>query len=133
MVIQSALQDPRFSPLLKEEVCFVDIELSILTPFKPLPSVDDIVIGRHGLLLKKSYHSGVLLPQVPVEWGWTVLEFLEHTSKKAGLERDGWKGSSLFYLRFYVYSLVILYLCLTTISGRVFKTLEVNYSKGFST
>ncbi len=55
---------------------------------KDLPK--EIKIGVHGLIVEKGFYKGLLLPQVPVEWGWDEMEFLSQTCWKAGLPPDCW-------------------------------------------
>ncbi len=91
MAYAAAFEDPRFPPLRAEELPYIDIEISVLTPFKKISDVKEIEIGKHGLMIRKDGYSGLLLPQVPVEWKWDLREFLEHTCIKAGLNKDAWK------------------------------------------
>jgi AmmeMemoRadiSam system protein A len=90
MALQAALHDPRFRPLAAKEVREIEIEISALTPLRPVADVNEIKVGIHGLYISKGYHGGVLLPQVAVEHGWDREEFLAHTCMKAGLPPDAW-------------------------------------------
>lgn len=91
----AAFEDTRFSPVTKDEALHLEIELSILSPPKPIHA-DAIEIGRHGLLISMAGHRGLLLPQVPVEHHWDRATFLEQTCRKAGLPLDAWqKGASI--------------------------------------
>ena len=83
--------DLRFDPVQSHELSDVDLEISILTPEWEIASIDEIEIGRHGLIVEQGYRRGLLLPQVPVEHDWRVMTFLEHTCLKAGLPRDAWQ------------------------------------------
>jgi AmmeMemoRadiSam system protein B/AmmeMemoRadiSam system protein A len=85
MAIQAAVEDPRFPPVRENELKDITIEISVLTPMKPLKSLDDIVVGRDGLLLRKGFNQGVFLPQVPGEQGWDKKAYLENLCYKAGL------------------------------------------------
>ena len=97
--------DPRFAPVQPHEVADLDIEISVLNPRQPVASVDDVVVGRHGLIVEHGRHYGVLLPQVPTERGWDRVTFVEHTCLKAGLARDGWRqGARLFVFEADVFS-----------------------------
>jgi len=89
----SACQDSRFvsNPVTSAELERLDIEISYLTPMQRVRNVDDIIIGRHGLLVSLGYRRGVLLPQVAGRRGWTRAEFLAQTCRKAGLPMDAWK------------------------------------------
>ncbi len=95
--IASATQDPRFSPVQPPELDEISFEITILTPPKeikvddPLQLPSKIKVGRDGLIIKHGYRSGLLLPQVPTEYGWNETEFLDHTCQKAGLPLDCWK------------------------------------------
>ena len=85
MARKAALRDPRFRPVRPEEVEKLHIEISVLTPLRPLDDVLEVEVGRHGLLIAQGNASGVLLPQVPVELGWDRRTFLEQVCRKAGL------------------------------------------------
>lgn len=94
MAIASAFEDPRFPPLEKEEFKYLNIEISVLTPLKKVKDISEIKIGRDGLLIKKGFYQGLLLPQVAEEEGWDVETFLKHTCLKAGLYPDAWREKS---------------------------------------
>ena len=89
----SACRDFRFrdNPVTAREAGELHIEISYLTPMKRVPNPDEIVVGRHGLLISLGQNRGVLLPQVAYERGWTREEFLAQTCRKAGLPPDAWK------------------------------------------
>lgn len=96
VTLDAALRDTRFSPLSVEELEQVRIEVSILTPPQPIRSVQEIVAGRDGVIVQQDGRSGVFLPQVWHETGWTRLEFLrELASQKAGLAPDAWSSAQL--------------------------------------
>jgi len=92
---KAAFHDPRFPPLVADELPRVRIEISALTPTRPLGSPDDLVIGRDGVHLSKGAASAVFLPQVAPEHGWTVEVLLRELALKAGLPRDGWREVDL--------------------------------------
>jgi MEMO1 family protein len=95
--ISSAFEDPRFAPLTKSEYKNTDIEITVLGPLKKINNINEIVLGKHGIYIKKDNRSGTMLPQVATENGWTVEEFLGFTSRdKAGLGWDGWKNAEIF-------------------------------------
>ncbi|MDD3370470.1 MAG: AmmeMemoRadiSam system protein B [Alphaproteobacteria bacterium] len=88
----AATKDSRFSPVKAEELGKIDYEISVLSPLRRVSSISDVRIGRDGLLIKKGFSQGLLLPQVPTEQGWTDPEtFAAQTSVKAGLPPDAWK------------------------------------------
>ncbi len=91
MAVQAAFSDPRFCSVQEEELRDLDIEISVLTPLQPVKDPDEIEIGRHGLYIRKGHHSGLLLPQVASERGWSTEEFLRWTCRKAGLPEQAWK------------------------------------------
>ncbi|MCX7857973.1 MAG: AmmeMemoRadiSam system protein A [Deltaproteobacteria bacterium] len=92
VAIEAAFHDPRFPPLSKDEWNDVEIEISVLSPMKKIKNIEEIEVGKHGLYIEMWGNSGLLLPQVAVEYGWDRIEFLEHTCIKAGLPKDAWKS-----------------------------------------
>jgi len=91
----AAFEDTRFEPVTSDEVSHLQVSLSILSPLKPIRA-EEVEVGRHGLLISHHGRRGLLLPQVPVEYGWDRLTFLEETCHKAGLPADAWrKGATL--------------------------------------
>jgi len=91
MAMSSAFRDPRFMSLNRREYPDIDIEISVLSPVEAVKDVNDIVVGRHGLIVSADGRQGLLLPQVPLEQGWGRDEFLVHTCLKAGLPGDAWR------------------------------------------
>ena len=83
--VSAAVSDPRFPPVKQEELGLLDIEISVLTPLEPVRTLEDILVGRDGLMIVKGRHRGLLLPQVAKDYGWTREEFLRQTCRKAGL------------------------------------------------
>ena len=104
--ISSATQDPRFPAVTLEEFEDIKIELTILTPPEllkvnnPDEYLNEITIGKHGLIAELGENRGLLLPQVPVEWNWSVREFLEQTCNKAWLSKDAFKDPKFNLYRF---------------------------------
>jgi len=99
--IAAATEDPRFPSVKTIELNDIVFEVTVLTPpveidvSDPMEYLEKIKVGRDGLIIRHSFSSGLLLPQVPVEYGWNVEEFLQHTCEKAGLVRDTWKNESV--------------------------------------
>jgi hypothetical protein len=99
--IAAATEDPRFPSVKTNELNDIVFEVTVLTPpivvdvSDPMEYLEKIKVGRDGLIIRHSFSSGLLLPQVPVEYGWNVEEFLQHTCEKAGLSRDTWKNESV--------------------------------------
>ncbi len=91
MAQAAAFEDPRFPPLDPSEFPSVALEISVLTPPAPIASIRNITVGVHGLIMRNGLHSGLLLPQVPTEYGWDKITFLEETCAKAGLQQNCWK------------------------------------------
>ena len=85
IAISSATQDPRFNPVTAAELNDIKIEVSILSPLEDVKDLNEIKIGRDGLLLQLGGRSGVFLPQVPIEWNWNLEEYLFNLCHKAGL------------------------------------------------
>ncbi|MCE4606403.1 MAG: AmmeMemoRadiSam system protein A [Desulfurococcales archaeon] len=105
VALQAAFNDPRFPPMRKEELDNVTFEVSVLSDMEKAPSdrrerKNFVKIGRDGLLVVYGLFSGLLLPQVPVEYGWSVEEFLSETCVKAGLPWDCWFDSKVDVYRF---------------------------------
>jgi uncharacterized protein (TIGR00296 family) len=102
--INAATQDPRFYPLSLDELSKVVFEVSVLTPPEPVEVknpkeyLSKIKVGEDGLIVEKGYYRGLLLPQVPVEWGWCEEEFLCQCCIKAGVPPDSWltKGTKIY-------------------------------------
>jgi len=102
--ISAATRDPRFEPVEKKELDSVVFEVSVLTPSelvkaeKPEEYLKKIKVGEHGLIIEKGFYKGLLLPQVPGEWGWCEEEFLCQCCVKAGLPPDSWltKGTKIY-------------------------------------
>jgi AmmeMemoRadiSam system protein A len=86
----AALRDTRFDPVEPEELSFLVLEISVLSPLEDILP-DQIEVGRHGLLVSRGYQRGLLLPQVAVEWNWDRELFLSETCRKAGLPDDEWR------------------------------------------
>ena len=106
VALQAAFQDPRFPPLSPSELPRVTFEVSVLGPLEELPSdpearVRSFQIGRHGLVARRGFYQGLLLPQVPVEYLWDEETFLAETCVKAGMEPACWLDPET---RFYRYS-----------------------------
>jgi AmmeMemoRadiSam system protein A len=83
--------DPRFEPVRPDELIDIHLEISVLTPERAVGTIDEIEVGRHGLIVERGFRRGLLLPQVAVEHRWDRQTFLEHTCLKAGLPRDAWQ------------------------------------------
>jgi uncharacterized protein (TIGR00296 family) len=104
--VDSAINDPRFPAITPKELDSIIVDLSVLTPpkkieySKPEELLDLVEVGRDGLIAIRGMFRGLLLPQVPVDWGWDTKEFLEHTCNKAGLPIDLWKDPETEFMSF---------------------------------
>ena len=104
--IAAATEDPRFPSVKFEELDSITFEVTVLTPPKkievnePMEYPSKIKVGQDGLIVKFGYNSGLLLPQVPVEYGWNAKEFLEYTCEKAGLPKEYWKKKEIEIKKF---------------------------------
>ncbi len=96
LALDAALHDARFTPVNPDELPEIQVEVSVLTPPVRIKDPHEIVAGRDGVVLAYEGHSGVFLPQVWDETGWTRIEFLrELASQKAGLPPDAWQRATL--------------------------------------
>jgi AmmeMemoRadiSam system protein A len=86
--------DPRFEPVVPAELSRLEIEISILTEEREVSSVEEIEVGRHGLIVESGRRRGLLLPQVAIEHGWDRMTFVEHVCLKAGLHREAWQDGA---------------------------------------
>lgn len=94
--VNAGLRDYRFQPVKSSELNEIEFEISVLTPASQVASASDIVLGTHGIILKKGRRSAVYLPQVAPEQGWDLETTLTHLSQKAGLPGDAWKEGASF-------------------------------------
>lgn len=104
--INAALNDPRFFPINLNELNSLVFEISVLTPPQiiivknQIEYLKNVVIGQDGLIVERGPFKGLLLPQVPVEWGWTEEEFISQCCIKAGLAPDNWKIEGIKLYKF---------------------------------
>ena len=103
--VDSAFRDPRFPQLSPDEFRRVEIEISALTPSRPVKSWREIVIGKHGMTITKDGRSAVFLPQVAPEQGWNLEQTLTYLSRKAGLNGDAWRSPDA---RFTVFEAIVV-------------------------
>ncbi len=94
--IDAALEDSRFPPVGAEELAAIHIEISALTPPRPVASHKEIVLGRHGIIMRKGGRGAVFLPQVPGEQGWDLEQTLRHLSEKMKLVPEAWEEDASF-------------------------------------
>jgi AmmeMemoRadiSam system protein A len=95
MAVEAATGDPRFPAVAAGEMEDIEIEISALSPLEKVSSADKIELGRHGVIVRRGSRSGVYLPQVATETGWSKEEFLSSLcAHKAGLPADAWKDNS---------------------------------------
>jgi len=97
--VGAALHDPRFTPVVGEELVRLTIEISVLSPVE-LILPEAVKVGTHGLVIQREHFRGVLLPQVAMERAWTRERFLEETCRKAGLPPDAWRDPETQCLAF---------------------------------
>jgi len=86
----AAFDDPRFEPVTLEEASELKVEISVLSALQPI-TPEEVVVGKHGLVVMQGNRRGLLLPQVPLEWDWDRETFLAQTCLKAGLPPDAWR------------------------------------------
>ena len=90
-VLSAAFEDTRFIAVMRDELKDLTIEISVLTPFRRIQSVEEIEVGRHGLYIARGECRGLLLPQVATQYHWDRTKFLEHTCLKSGLPESAWQ------------------------------------------
>lgn len=97
MARAAAFRDHRFSPVTREEMDRILLEISVLTPLKKIRSIDEFTLGEQGIYIIRGNRSGTFLPQVAHSTGWTKEEFLGHCARdKAGIGWNGWKEADLY-------------------------------------
>ena len=99
-VIAAATNDPRFASVTLAELPRVRINITVLAPPEPIGEIEEIQIGRDGLVVERAGARGLLLPQVASERGWDRLRFLRETCVKAGLSEESWREQETLVLRF---------------------------------
>lgn len=90
--ISAAFRDPRFPSLRPGELEQLEIEVSVMGPIERVANIEEIVVGRDGLIISRGPYAGLLLPQVATEYGWDRQTFLQQTCRKAGLPPDAWRA-----------------------------------------
>ncbi|MFO7661622.1 MAG: AmmeMemoRadiSam system protein A [Chloroflexota bacterium] len=96
-VIKAATIDPRFKPVKQDEMDNIRIEISILSGMRSIDAANDIFIGHDGLFIAGHQNSGLLLPEVAINFGWDGCEFIRHVCHKAGLPEDAWPASAKLF------------------------------------
>lgn len=100
MAQSAAFHDPRFNSVKQDELKDINLEISVLSDMIVVEDINEIKIGRDGLFLTHPYGSGLLLPQVPLEWNWDLPTFLQQICYKAGLPVNSWKDDKAELFRF---------------------------------
>jgi uncharacterized protein len=100
MAVAAATEDPRFRAIGAADVSELEVSVSALGAPRPLPDPRSVAVGREGLVVKRGFHRGTLLPKVAVEHGWTAEEFLKHTCLKAGLPPNAWQEPDVAFEAF---------------------------------
>ena len=94
MAIEASTRDPRFPAISADELDDIDIEISALSPLWKIKDIEKIEAGKHGILIKKGFNQGLLLPQVATKNNFNRKSFLEHTCLKAGLDQNCYKDKN---------------------------------------
>jgi AmmeMemoRadiSam system protein A len=87
----AATEDYRFESLSLDELADAKFEISVLSRPEPIGDAKAVEVGKHGIIISKGFHKGLLLPQVPLEYNWDLETYLRHGCLKAGLDEDEWK------------------------------------------
>ena len=98
--VSAATRDPRFHPVARQELSDLHLEISVMGPIEPVSTIEEIEVGRDGLIISRGRSAGLLLPQVATEYGWDRETFLSHTCQKAGLPPDAWQAPGTRIERF---------------------------------
>ncbi len=98
--INAAFRDPRFSPVTRDELAALHIEISVMGPVEAVGKTAEIVVGRDGLIISRGNSIGLRLPQVATEYEWDLPTFLSQTCRKAGLPLDAWRHSGTIIQKF---------------------------------
>lgn len=91
MAIAAAFDDPRFPAVSADELAGLDIEISVLTVPREVAGADSVRVGVDGIIISKGMQRGLLLPQVPLEQGWDLEQYISYGCRKAGLPADEWR------------------------------------------
>ena len=91
LAVKAAIEDPRFEPVVAQEVPLLTIDISVLTPLRAISSPGEVSVGTHGVMIEAVGRHGLLLPEVATEYGWTAEQFLGHCCQKAGLDKGMWR------------------------------------------
>lgn len=92
MAVAAACNDPRFTPVTVDELEHLRLEISVITPLRPLVSLQEFQLGVHGLMVRLGKRHGLLLPQVARGRQWDVYTFFRHVCRKASLPEDSWQN-----------------------------------------
>ncbi|MDD4156196.1 MAG: AmmeMemoRadiSam system protein A [Candidatus Cloacimonetes bacterium] len=96
----AAFNDNRFNPVQESELKDLRFEISLLSPLISVKEIEEIVVGRDGLMIEHPWGSGLLLPQVAAKYNWTKEQFLKETCHKACLDANCWKQHNTKIYRF---------------------------------
>jgi AmmeMemoRadiSam system protein A len=98
--VNAAFRDPRFPPVTHEELASLHIEISVMSPIEQVTSIEEIEVGRDGLIISRGTRAGLLLPQVATDYAWDRATFLSQTCLKAGLPAESWRSADCRIERF---------------------------------
>jgi len=105
MTISASTKDYRFKPVTPAELEEIELEISVLTPLVRIQDPSEIMLGLHGIYIKKGSNSGTFLPQVATQTGWTLEEFLGHCARdKAQIGWNGWKDAEIYTYEALIFS-----------------------------
>ena len=105
MAVSAATHDTRFAPVTGKELDELEIEISVLSPLKKIDHISEIELGKHGIYIRRGLSSGVFLPQVAVDTGWNLEQYLGHCARdKAGIGWSGWEKADIYIFTATVFS-----------------------------
>ncbi|MCL4203221.1 MAG: AmmeMemoRadiSam system radical SAM enzyme [Pirellulaceae bacterium] len=103
--LRTATEDSRFPTISPIELPHLHLDVTLLYAFQPIAArgrnrIAEVEIGRHGLQIQRGNQAGLLLPSVPIEWGWDAETFLQQVCRKAGLPTTAWLDDDTRLLKF---------------------------------
>jgi AmmeMemoRadiSam system protein B/AmmeMemoRadiSam system protein A len=97
MAVSAATSDTRFDPLSLDELGSLTVEISVLSPLRRITSIEQVEVGRHGLVIAKDGRRGLLLPEVATERGWDRYQLADAVCWKAGLPAGCWRAGATMH------------------------------------
>lgn len=84
--ISACSHDPRFYPVIVEELEDLEVGVDVLSAPQPIRSLDELDVKRYGVIVSSGGRRGVLLPDI--EGVETVIDQVSIACRKAGIDPD---------------------------------------------